>query len=93
VRVVHDAAKLVATSEADARAAVDLAWAAKRLLLDVFPTARITDLAVAGEPARCVACGGAGSGVMMAAEGGHEYHSKCWSEMTTTRQLSFKKAR
>jgi hypothetical protein len=63
-------------------AAVDLAWAAKQMLNDVFPTSRIDELEQDKPIVTCVACGLPAGSVMMATDSGDEYHAKCWSEMT-----------
>jgi hypothetical protein len=63
-------------------AAVDLAWAAKQMLNDVFPGTRIAELEQNKPITTCVACGLPAGSVMMATDSGDEYHAKCWSEMT-----------
>lgn len=72
VRVVFDAKE---------RAAVDLAWKAKELLLDAFPEARIAALEQDKPIGYCVACGQPAGSVMMSTDAGDEYHARCWSEM------------
>lgn len=62
-------------------AAVDLAWAAKQMLLDAFPEARIAELEQDKPIAYCVACGLPAGSVMLSTDAGDEYHAKCWSEM------------
>ena len=63
-------------------AAVDLAWAAKQMLNDVFPTSRIDELEQDKPITYCVACGLPAGSVMMSTDGDDEYHASCWSEMT-----------
>lgn len=74
IRVVYDA---------KGRAAVDLAWKAKELLLETFPDARIDSLEHDPPVVTCLACGKPAGSVMMAVDGGGEYHARCWIEMTS----------
>jgi hypothetical protein len=74
VRVVYDATE---------RAAVDLAWKAKELLLDSFPDTRISSLEHEPPVVRCCACGEPAGSVMLATDSGAEYHSRCWLEMVS----------
>lgn len=74
-------AELRVVFDAKERAAVDLAWKAKELLLDAFPEARIGELEQDKPVTFCVACGQAAGSVMMATDAGDEYHARCWSEM------------
>jgi hypothetical protein len=85
VAIVSEAVKTCATDESDARRAVDLAWAAKDMLLDVFPDARLTSMDPAVPQRTCAACGGMSTGVMLLSEDGSEYHSRCWSDLVMTR--------
>jgi hypothetical protein len=62
-------------------AAVDLAWKAKQMLLEVFPQARIEELVFDKPITICVACEQPAGGVMLTTNAGDEYHAKCWSEM------------
>lgn len=68
--------------EAAATEAVDLAWKAKQMLMEVFPGARIDSLEHDRIEAPCSACGGPARSVMLSTDGGFSYHYHCWSEMT-----------
>lgn len=83
IRVVYDAATNPLLSASEAKSAVDLAWRAKELLVGIFPEARFESLELNRPLTRCLACGEVATGVMMATDGGCEYHTKCWSEMTS----------
>jgi hypothetical protein len=75
VRVLFDAGE---------KEALDLAWAAKRLLFKVFPNARITSLEHDLPVRFCIACGEVAGDVMVETTDGFEYHSKCWSRATSS---------
>ena len=70
-----------AVIDAKAREAVDLAWQAKELLVELFPGARIDSVTFDAPEVLCLACGKPATNVMLATDGG-EYHTRCWSDLT-----------
>lgn len=66
----------------------------KDMLLEAFPTARISDIRdVADEPSdTCGSCGGGDAQVMISTEHGTHYCGKCWASLTGAPKFRPKKA-